>query len=249
MSPYQYEGDEAQHDPILKTKQSIACNCTSPHCHFCLLPGNTVSTNKYESCHCGCLPHTRGKEPDSSKCCGGTIVADNSSSFLFHQSHVSLNTNDTLNTKHAFDNFADIFNVCIKHYCCGNGIFKSVAFTTDCTLKSHCKNFCSVDAHHQNGVAEHAINTITTWSHAMLIHIMLHWTEQVTTDLWPFAFGCAVFLHNHLPKCSHHSTPIELFTQTTMPHLFFMGAHVWGCLVYVLQPTLCEGKKIIQWAA
>eukprot|EP00957_Ditylum_brightwellii_P111201 8479796-Ditylum_brightwellii.AAC.1 len=77
---------------------------------------------------------------------------------------------------------------------------------------------------------------------------MLHWPEQVTTDLWPFTFNYAVFLHNHLPKRGHCLAPIKLFTQTTVPHSFFKGAHVWGCPVYVLQPSLWEGKKIPRWA-
>eukprot|EP00957_Ditylum_brightwellii_P172895 13162557-Ditylum_brightwellii.AAC.1 len=77
---------------------------------------------------------------------------------------------------------------------------------------------------------------------------MLHWPEQVMTDLWPFAFDYTVFLHNHLPKRGHCLALIELFTQTTVPHSFFKGEHAWGCPVYILQPTLCEGKKIPQWA-
>eukprot|EP00957_Ditylum_brightwellii_P057730 4376974-Ditylum_brightwellii.AAC.1 len=79
--------------------------CTSPRCRSCLLanshrrypsgthtyrkpesegvlklgdlkPGNTVSTNQYELRHRGRLPHTRGKEAESAKFCGGTIIAD-----------------------------------------------------------------------------------------------------------------------------------------------------------------------------
>eukprot|EP00957_Ditylum_brightwellii_P154126 11729677-Ditylum_brightwellii.AAC.1 len=135
-----------------------------------LKPGNTVSTDQYESRHHGRLPHTQGKEGDLAKFCGGTIIADHASSFLFHCNQVSLNANDMLNTKHAFEHFAQDFNIRVKHYCCDNGIFKSTAFKSDCKFQSQRQSFCGVDVHHQNGVTERAIKTITTWICAMLIH-------------------------------------------------------------------------------
>eukprot|EP00957_Ditylum_brightwellii_P120639 9202816-Ditylum_brightwellii.AAC.1 len=276
MSPYKYEGDAEKQDLIVKTKQSTTHTCASPRCQFCVLanghqlypsgthtycdpesegvmklgdlkPDNTMWTDQYKSQHCGHLPHTRGKEAKSSKFCGGTIIANHASSFLFHQNQVSLNSNNTLNTKNAFERFANDFNICIKHYRCDNGIFKSTAFANNCAIKSQRQSFCGIDAHHQNGAAKHAIKMITTWSRAMLIHVMLCWPEQMTKDLWPLEFDYAVFLHNHLPKRSHRLAPIELFTQTTIPHSFFKGAHIWGCPVYVFQPTLRKGKKIPRW--
>eukprot|EP00957_Ditylum_brightwellii_P114065 8696876-Ditylum_brightwellii.AAC.1 len=179
MSPYQYEGDDTKHDLILKTKQPTACTCTSPHCQSCLLAHNqhcyptgthrhrdpkskgvlklgdvkrgiTFFTNQYELRHCGCLSHKQRKELDSSKFCACIIITNPASSFLFHQNQVSLNANDTLNTKSAFKHFADNFNICIKHYCCDNSIFKSTAYITDCMLKSQCQSFCGIDTHHQN---------------------------------------------------------------------------------------------------
>eukprot|EP00957_Ditylum_brightwellii_P194973 14855143-Ditylum_brightwellii.AAC.1 len=149
--------------------------------------------------------------------------------------------------KHAFEKFANEFNIHICHYRCNTSIFKSTAYKSNCELKLQRQTFCSINTHRQNGMVERSIKTITTWSCAMLIHAILHWPEQVTMDLWHFAFNYALYLHNYLPKQGHRLAPIKLFTQTTVPNSFFKGAHIWGCLVYVLQPSLHEGKKIPKW--
>jgi hypothetical protein len=42
-------------------------------------------------------------------------------------------------------------------------------------------DFCGVGAHHQNGVAERDIFTVTEMARAMLLHAVLHWPD--VTDL------------------------------------------------------------------
>jgi hypothetical protein len=40
-------------------------------------------------------------------------------------------------------------------------------------------NFSNVGAHHQNGVPEGAVGTIAEWARTMLLHVILHWPNEV----------------------------------------------------------------------
>jgi hypothetical protein len=76
---------------------------------------------------------------------------------------------------------------------------------------------------------------------AMLIHFALHWPQASSTDLWPFAADQAIYIWNHLPDSDTKLSLIELFTQTKFHnHHHLQNLHVFGCPVYVLNPTLQE---------
>jgi hypothetical protein len=69
-----------------------------------------------------------------------------------------------------------------------NGIDSSTIvlqeFSNDCEAKSHCLTFnASHAAHHQNGVAEHYIGTMTPLAHAMLLHSAFLWPREHHLDL------------------------------------------------------------------
>ncbi|KAL7464495.1 hypothetical protein ACHAXS_004829 [Conticribra weissflogii] len=42
---------------------------------------------------------------------------------------------------------------------------------------------CGVSAHHQNGVAERTIKSLTLISRTLLLHTQRHWPEYITTML------------------------------------------------------------------
>ena len=111
-------------------------------------------------------------------------------------------------------------------------------------------SFSGVGAHHQNGVAERSIRTVTSWARTMMLHAVLHWPEHAhALSLWPFALQHALWLWNHFPKRLTHIAPLEVFTGTTFPTLHHLHrSHVWGCPVYVLDPALQDGKKLPKWA-
>ena len=44
-----------------------------------------------------------------------------------------------------------------------------------------------MNAHHQNGIAEGHIHTITECARTMLIHAMLSWPDIIQEQLWPYA--------------------------------------------------------------
>jgi hypothetical protein len=126
-------------------------------------------------------------------------------------------------------------------------VFDSKAFMEEIHKNEQTIDFSGVGAHHQNGVAERAIRTITEWARAMLLHAALHWLEEAKLDTWPYAMDYAVYLWNHMPKRDLKISPLELFTNTKQNHTHLRRTHVWGCPTYVLDPKLQDGHKLPKW--
>jgi hypothetical protein len=123
--------------------------------------------------------------------------------------------------------------------------FTSKLFKDACQQQHQRLTLCGVDAHHQNGIAERYIRTITERARTMLIHAMINWPDIITEDLWPFAIQLAVDLHNMTPTSSDFS-PQEIFSgtkQQTDPS----NCHTFGCPIYVLEPTLRQNHKLPRW--
>ena len=63
--------------------------------------------------------------------------------------------------------------VSIKGYHSDNGVFSSVEFCSQCSNLGQSLHFSGVGAHHQNGVTEQAIQTVTNMAHANILHSTL----------------------------------------------------------------------------
>jgi len=102
--------------------------------------------------------------------------------------------------------------------------------------------------HHQNGVAESSIQTVVSWARTFLLHAAIHWPEMTDLKLWPFALQHAVYLWNILPDQYTKLSPLELITFSRVPnYTHLQRSHVWGCLTFLLDPRLQDGKKIPKW--
>ena len=215
-----------------------------------LQPGDCVSLDQYESSIPGRLPHTYGKEKKDDQYNGGTLFIDHASSMVFIQHQVSLRTGETLQAKHKFEQLAREHGVMVKSYHADNSPFGNAEFVRSIEENGQAIKFSGMGAHHQNGVAERTIKTISSWARTMLLHATIHWPEQNHLNLWPYAFEHAVFLWNNLPGRTSGVAPLELFTGvslTSFDHL--QRSHVWGCPAYVLDPKLQDGKKLPKWQA
>ncbi|KAL7460113.1 hypothetical protein ACHAXS_001398 [Conticribra weissflogii] len=75
-----------------------------------------------------------------------------------------------------------------------------------------------------------------------MLHVALYWTNDHVDDisLWPFAVKHAACIVTDL-------TPLEHLTSTKTDHCDLLHSHVWGCPVFVLDPSLQYGKKIPKW--
>ena len=265
-------------DPIILTgTHSKASSCDHPTCPACRLakmhkrstgsqlvsakpekemalkrsdlkPGDTVSLDQYTSKTPGRLPHTRGKEQVGQQYNGGTIMVDHASGYIFLNHQISLRLGDTIQGKHKFETFAQQYGVRIRSYHADNHPFAGKEFLKDIETNDQTITYSAVGAHFQNGVAERAIQTITSWALGLMMHQLIHWPQAFDDTLWPFAMEHAVNVWNHLPKVKHGLSPFELFTGIKSPnHDFIRSCRVWGCPVYVLDPKLQDSKKLPKW--
>jgi hypothetical protein len=120
-------------------------------------------------------------------------------------------------------------------------------FLKDLSDRKQTIKFSGVGAHHQNGIAERAIRTVSESARAMILHAAIHWPEAVTIDLWPFAVDYAVYLWNRMPRKDNGIAPLEIFCGGKIHPKVIRGAHVWGCPTYVLDPMIQDGKKLPRW--
>ena len=271
------KGNVVKMDPVLKTKHDATRNCKHDKlkCAGCLLgkmkrrpdestvtknlqemalregqlyPGSLVHTDQYESSVGGRRMDTYGKEKEIYKYKGGTIFCDSMSTYIHLNHQSSLRAGDTLRGKHNFERYASEFGIKIEGYHADNGIFNSKKYVNDCEEQNQTLDFCGVGAHHQNGVAERSIQTVTNMARTLLIDAAIHWPDEVDLDLWPLAMNHAVWIWNHTPKQNVGFSPEELFTGVRSDHSALNRLHVWGCPTFVLEPKLqVSGKSIPKW--
>jgi hypothetical protein len=236
----------------------LCCACIhgKQHCHAIssttatpldishLAPGDCVSGDQVESSVPG-LISTYRRTPSKERYHAGTLFVDHASHFLHFTPHLSTGCKEALLAKHSFELQASHYNHTIKCYHTDNGVFSSKEFRDCCTLQKQCMKFCGVNAHHQNGIAECHIRSITEAARTMLIHAMISWPDIITEQLWPYALRLAVHLHNNTPGSSG-LTPEEIFTGTKHK-LRFSDFHPLGCPIFVLDPSLQQGHKTPRW--
>ena len=269
-------GDTAE-PPAIPTTHQTTPSCPSPKCAACFFakqhrrtprtqtvvnkperemairrgamkPGDCVSGDQYMSSQPGRLPNTYGREQLGNKYNGGTMLVDHYSAYIHLNHQISLRVGETLKGKHDFERFASIHGVKIRRYRADNQPFDSAEFRDDIELQDQELDFSGTGAHFQNGVAERAIQTVTTWARAMMMHQLNHWPDAFEESLWPFAMDQAIHIWNNLPRHRSGLSPLELFTGTKQPHYgAIQQARVWGCPAYVLDPTLQDGKKLPKW--
>lgn len=209
--------------------------------------GGRVSTDQFVSSLPGRLPTSYGREKEHEQYTGGTVFIDEASEYIHVENQVSLGASETIRSKQRFEKNALRHGVSIKGYRGDNGVYKSEAFQQSCQSMNQTLDFSGIGAHHHNGIAERGIRTISTCARTILLHAMLHWPEETALNLWPFAVDYAVYLWNRMPREKSGLSPMEIFYSVKSDHEELRSAKVWGCPVYVLEPTLQDGKKLPRW--
>ena len=161
-------------------------------------PGSHISTDQWVSRLPGRLPNTYGREQMDQRYHGGTLFFDHYSGYIHVHCQVSLRIGETLEGKHAFERFAKQYGVKLEHFRADNNPFNAEEWRADLESQDQTCSLSGVGAHHQNGTAERALQTVTYWARAMMMHQLLHWPDCFNANLWPFALEHAVHLWNHL---------------------------------------------------
>ena len=261
-------------NPFHSTSHKSASRCAIPKCEICmyakshrrptrgkrtsinpksdgnlsinhLRPGQAVSVDHFESRLKGRTLTSRGSlSADMYK--GGCIFVDHMSGYVHVEHQLGFSAAETVRAKHNFEKVAFDHGVLIQEYLADNGAFRASDFVRHINEQNQKINYCGVNAHHQNAIAERNIRTVSETARAMLLHAAFHWKDAIDSSLWPMAVSYACYLHNHLPN-SQGIAPADLFTGQQVPRHKLRDLHVWGSPVYVLDPKLQQGQKLPRW--
>ncbi len=236
-----------RHDPddLLRFQHQLNGTAQASLKQSHVAPGDCVSADHYLSPFNGRLYSSFGREQRGYLC--GTIFVDHSSGKVFNFPQLSNSAVDTIRSKRTLKRLACDEGITIKHIHTDNGVFASAAFRADCDSKSQKLSFSGVGAHHQNGVAERNIKTVSQWARASMLHAAFHWHEHANIKLWPQAVDYAVWIFNRLPSVQHGLSPNELWSRSRNTNHDLRRAHPFGCPVFVLDPALQDGNKIPKW--
>jgi hypothetical protein len=138
------------------------------------------------------------------------------------------------------------YDVVPQYFLTDNGsTFTSCGFQAHLATFNQIIRFACVGAHHQNGHAKCAIQTVMAIAWTMMLHAVIHcWPDVVDPQLWPMAVQHAVWLQTLKPAC--HLTTSSL--KAAIPSTNSMTClHVFGCPIYVLNKTIVDGKNIPRW--
>ncbi|KAL7460959.1 hypothetical protein ACHAXS_001393 [Conticribra weissflogii] len=113
----------------------------------------------------------------------------------------------TVEAKQNFEHFCGTRNVDVEHYHANNGLFADSDLTQEIKKNMQRLTFCGVNAHHQNGITERMIKSLTLISRTLLLHAQRHWPEYITTMLWPLALKAAQDRLNQLSVDLSGRTP------------------------------------------
>ncbi len=178
---------------------------------------------------------------------GGTIYCDSASNLVYIRNQISLAGGETVKGKRAFELMARHGGVSVRNYLGDNGVFAKQLWKEHCELENQTHNYCGVGAHHQNGKSERTIRTIVNMARSMLLHAMIHWPDETSLDLWPFAMKYAAYLWNKTPNKFSGLSPEEIFYRTKAEKSDLKHMKVFGCPTFVLEPKLQDKQKIPKW--
>ena len=125
-----------------------------------LYPGQRVSMDHFTVTEHGRLYTSMGKTTSDLMYAGGCIFVDHATGDVCVEHLLSFTTTETLKAKAQYKKRMADMGVTVQAYQADNGIFVAGDFVNN--IESGLQNikFSGVGAHHQNGIAEHAIQSI-----------------------------------------------------------------------------------------
>jgi hypothetical protein len=213
--------------------------------HFGL--GKRVSVDHFESRLLGRTFDSFGKA-SSNQYKGGCIFMDRGSGYLVHVEHqLGFSSIETIRAKQNFEKRALEHGVLIQSYLTDSGAFKASSLVDHIRNSGQRIQYCGTNAHHQNGVAERSIRTLSNTSRALILHAAAHWPHGIDSSLWPMAVDYSVHIYNNTPDLNGMCRPADPFTGEVVPRHSLQDFHTWGCPVFILDPKLQSGQRLPRW--
>jgi hypothetical protein len=151
-----------------------------------LKPGIQVSVDHFESRLLGRTFDSYGKA-SSSTYKGGCIFVDHCSGFLHVEHQLGFFAVETVRAKQAYEQMALHHGVVVESYLTDSGAFKANAFVQHIRTHEQRIRYCGANAHHKNGVAERAVQSVSNMARALILHASAHWKDGIDLSLWPMA--------------------------------------------------------------
>lgn len=206
-------------------------------------PGDRTSIDHLISAQPGLVPRLDGRHTRE-RINSATVFIDHVSGLSYSHLQTSADNVQTVEAKAGYERFAASHNVNIKSYHADNGIFAEQAFTDVVHDSNQTITFCAVGAHHQNGIVERHIQTLTHGTRTNLLHAQRRWPEAIGTILWPFAWKDFEFRYNHFKLDKDGKSPMNKFTKTDVQG-DLRKCHPFGCPVFVLEAKLQNHLAIL----
>ena len=208
-------------------------------------PGECVSVDQLESTTPGLVAQLKGIPTKQRYKCA-TVYIDHYSRFTFLYLQKSLSSEETVQSKVAFEALAKSMNVTVNHYHADNGRFADNAFVNHVRASVQTITYCGVNAHWQNGIAEKRIRDVQEAARTQILHAKGRWPKAVDTALWPYALRYTVNVDNATINTKTMESPIERFAKTQVkPKLRHF--HPFACPTYVLRNELQASQSVPKW--
>ena len=134
-------------------------------------PGKCVGVDQLILAHPGLITQEKGNLTRG-RIWACTIFVDYCTNDFFVALMRDLTTESTLVSMKEFAHRCAVRGIKVKHYHADNGRFAKPAWVNECKRCHQDLIFFGVGAHHQNGIAEHAIKDVTLISRTILLHPM-----------------------------------------------------------------------------
>jgi hypothetical protein len=177
---------------------------------------------------------------------GGCIFIDQTSSKVHVEHQFGFSDVETIRAMQAYERMCLDNGFLVQDYLTDSGAIKANKFVKHIHDTHQLVRFCGTNAHHQSGVVERSIQTISNMARAMLLHASIHWKDGIDASLWPQSVTYAAHIYNHTPKDG--VCPEVIFTGSTVPRHMLMDVYVWGCLVYILDSKIQQGQNFPRWS-
>ena len=202
-------------------------------------PGTCVYIDQLVSKQPGLIPRIEGTHTRD-QITGATVFKYHASDLGYVHLHTSATTEETIAGKVAFEKIANSYGVRIKSYCADNGHFADKGFKDDFSQCNQSITFGGVESHHQNGIIERFIQTLTEGSRINLLHAKRYWPETISAILWPFALKNIETRLNELGLGSDLQAPLKRFSNQKLK-IDPSQWHTFGFPCYALDSWLQSG--------
>jgi hypothetical protein len=120
---------------------------------------------------------------------------------MIHCEHqVGFSAVETIRAKQSYERLCMDNGVVVQDYLTDSGAFKANNFFSHIHETQQLLRYCGTNAHHQNGVAERAIQFISNMARAMILHSSIHWKDGIDTSIWPMAVTYTTHIYNNTPN-------------------------------------------------